>query len=62
MENTMSTFLSTLGQIVTQMFTWVGSVGNAIIADPILTFSLGVFAVGKPNNVSTINQSKTVKI
>lgn len=42
----MDTFLTTLGKIVTQMFTWVGSVGNAIIADPILTFSLGVFAVG----------------
>lgn len=44
--NTMASFLSTLSTIVTQMFTWVGSVGNAIIADPILTFSLGVFAVG----------------
>lgn len=59
--NTMASFLSTLSTIVSQMFTWVGSVGNAIIADPILTFSLGVFAVGK-QNVSTINQSKTVKI
>lgn len=45
-ENAMSTFLSTLGTIVTQMLTWVGSVGTAILADPILTFSLGVFAVG----------------
>lgn len=45
--NTMTAFLSTLSLIVTQMFTWVGSVGNAIIADPILTFSLGVFAVGE---------------
>lgn len=45
-ENAMSTFLTTLGTIVTQMLTWVGNVGSAIIADPILTFSLGVFAVG----------------
>ena len=45
-ENAMATFLSTLGTIVTQMLTWVGNVGSAIIADPILTFSLGVFAVG----------------
>lgn len=42
----MTAFLTTLGQIVTQMFTWVGSVGTAILADPVLTFSLGVFAVG----------------
>ena len=44
-ENAMATYLTTLGQIVTQMFTWVGNVGSAIIADPVLTFSLGVFAV-----------------
>lgn len=43
---TMSAFLTTLGTIVTQMFTWVGNVGTAILADPILTFSLGIFAVG----------------
>lgn len=42
----MSGFLTTLGTIVTQMLTWVGSVGSAIVADPILTFSLGVFALG----------------
>lgn len=42
----MTAFLTTLGQIVTQMFTWVGNVGTAILADPVLTFSLGVFAVG----------------
>ena len=42
----MASFLTTLGSIVTQMFTWVGNVGSAIIADPILTFSLGVFATG----------------
>lgn len=44
--NPMAEFLTTLGTIVTQMLTWVGSVGSAILADPILTFSLGVFAVG----------------
>lgn len=44
--NPMAEFLTTLGTIVTQMLTWVGSVGGAILADPILTFSLGVFAVG----------------
>lgn len=44
--NAMTAFLTTLGQIVTQMFTWVGNVGTAILADPVLTFSLGVFAVG----------------
>lgn len=43
---TMATFLETLSTIVSKMFDWVGSVGTAIIADPILTFSLGVFAVG----------------
>ena len=42
----MSSFLSTLAAIVTQMFTWVGSVGTAILADPVLTFSLGIFATG----------------
>lgn len=43
---TMATFLSTLSTIITQMLTWVSSIGAAILADPILTFSLGVFALG----------------
>lgn len=42
----MANFLTTMGTIVTQMFTWVGNVGTAILNDPILTFSLGVFCVG----------------
>lgn len=42
----MSTFLSTLGDIITEALTWVGQVGGAILADPVLTFSLGIFALG----------------
>jgi len=42
----MASLLTTLGSIVTQMFTWVGNVGSAIVADPILTFSIGIFATG----------------
>lgn len=44
--NTIATYLTTLGTIVTQMFSWVGDVGTAILADPVLTFSLGIFATG----------------
>lgn len=44
--NTIATYLTTLGSIVTQMFSWVGDVGTAILADPVLTFSLGIFATG----------------
>lgn len=43
---TLSTYLTSLGTIVTQMFTWVGNVGSAIVSDPVLLFSLGVFATG----------------
>ena len=42
----MASLLTTLGSIVTQMFTWVGNVGTAILADPVLTFSIGIFATG----------------
>lgn len=42
----MSTFLNTLGSIITEALTWVGQVGGAILADPVLTFSLGIFALG----------------
>lgn len=42
----MESFLTLLGKVVTQMFTWVGQVGTAIVGDPVLAFSLGVFAVG----------------
>ena len=42
----MASLLTTLGSIVTQMFSWVGDVGTAIIADPVLTFSIGIFATG----------------
>lgn len=36
----MTDFLGTLGSIVTKMIEWTGSVGGAILNDPILTFSL----------------------
>lgn len=42
----MATFLDTLGDIITDALGWVGQVGTAILADPVLTFSLGIFALG----------------
>lgn len=44
--NIMATLLTQMGTVVTQMLTWVGNVGGAIVADPVLSFSLGVFALG----------------
>lgn len=44
--NIMAALLTQMGTVVTQMLTWVGNVGGAIVADPVLSFSLGVFALG----------------
>lgn len=44
---TMGTFLtSTIQPVVTAMFTYVTQVGSSIIADPILSVSLGIFITG----------------
>lgn len=42
----MTSFLDTITTIVGKMFDYVSQVGQAILADPILTFALGIFAAG----------------
>lgn len=44
--NTMSSLLTTLGTIVTQVLTWVGNVGSTIVDTPILLLTTGFLVLG----------------
>lgn len=46
MEGTMSTLLTELGTVVTQMFTWVGNTASAILDNDILLLGFGIWACG----------------
>lgn len=45
-EGAMSAFLTSVGEIVTQILTWVPSVISVILASPFLLFTVGFLAVG----------------
>ena len=42
----LTTLLTNIGSIVTQILTWVGSVCSTITSTPLLYLSLGFFVVG----------------
>ena len=44
--NTMADLLSSLALIVTQIFTWVGTVGTTIVSTPILLLTTGFLVLG----------------
>ncbi len=47
MEGTgMATLLADLALIVTQIFTWVGTVGTTIVSTPILLLTTGFLVLG----------------
>ncbi len=45
MEN-INTGLATLGEIFTQLMTWVGSLVTTIASQPLLLLPVGIFVVG----------------
>lgn len=44
--STLSTLLTNIGTIVTQILTWVGNVCETIVSTPLLYLSLGFFVIG----------------
>lgn len=44
--SSMATFLGSISEIVTEIFTWVGTVCETIVAEPLLLFTVGFLAVG----------------
>lgn len=42
----MTEFLSLIGQVVTQVMTWLGTVTSTIVSTPLLIFYFGFFALG----------------
>lgn len=44
--NAMADLLSSLALIVTQIFTWVGTVGTTIVSTPILLLTTGFLCLG----------------
>lgn len=47
--NTMSTLLSDLSLVVTQVFTWIGTVASTIVSTPLLLLTTGFLVLGKPH-------------
>lgn len=45
-ENTMSSLLTDLGTVVTQMTSWVSTVAGTIVNTPILLLATGIFVFG----------------
>lgn len=45
-SSTMSSLLTDLGTVVTQVLTWVGNVGSTIVNTPILLMTTGVLMLG----------------
>lgn len=46
MENTLAGMITSIGTLVTAIFTWVASVCQAITTTPLLFFTVGFLAVG----------------
>lgn len=46
MENAMASLLADLATIVTQIMTWVGTVGSTIVSTPILLLTTGFLVLG----------------
>lgn len=44
--NTMSSLLTDLGTVVTQVFTWVGTVATTIVQTPLLLLTTGFLVLG----------------
>lgn len=44
--NTMSSLLSDLGLVVTQVFTWVGTIATTIVSTPLLLLTTGFLVLG----------------
>lgn len=45
-EGALAAFLADVSSIVTQIFTWVGTVTTTITGSPMLLFTVGFLAVG----------------
>lgn len=45
-EGAMSSLLSDLATIVTQVMTWVGTIGSTIVSTPILLLTTGFLVLG----------------
>lgn len=45
-ENAMSNLLAQLALVVTQVFTWVGTVSTTIVGDPLLLLTTGFLVLG----------------
>lgn len=45
-ENPMSDLLATLSLVVTQIFTWVGTVASTIVSTPLLLLTTGFLVLG----------------
>ena len=43
---TMADLLSSLSTIVTQIFTWIGTICETIVGQPLLLLSIGFFVLG----------------
>lgn len=42
----MQSLLTTLGLVVTQVFTWVGTIATTIVGDPLLLLTTGFLVLG----------------
>lgn len=45
-EITMATLLADLSTVVTQIFTWIGTIASTITSTPLLLFTVGFLAIG----------------
>lgn len=45
---TLAGFLTNVGTIVTKVLEWTGNVSSTIVGDPMLLFTVGFLAIGKP--------------
>lgn len=43
---TVSTSLTTVGQVYTQLMTWIGTVVSTIASEPLLLLPVGIFITG----------------
>lgn len=46
----MSALLTDLGTVVTQVFTWVGTIATTIVSTPLLLLTTGFLVLGKPRD------------
>lgn len=45
-EITMASLLADLSTVVTQIFTWIGTIATTITSTPLLLFTVGFLAIG----------------